>query len=446
MKAHAVCLVLLWFLAGCSKQSDIAGTTEISTWQYGKRGAISITFDDGSINQFRKAIPILNDLGFKGTFFIITGDIPGSTFQRKFTGRPLKEIVHESTIMPTNNANFFERASAIGFLNIDSALSYHTEVGSLFEAGRTADAHALVDKGFARARENKFSLLRAAPPTLRNGITWEEILSFARQGHEFGNHTVTHPRLAVMDEENLLYELEMGKEEILRHLGSYHTFSAECPYGTEDERVMEYAMKVHPALRNRMPEPFLEELNRWNEKSPSASTKPYVQWQRGPLAGTPMELMKSWIDTTVQDDNIWLVLVFHGIDGVGWEAKASEELEEYFNYIKQYEERLWVETFGNVTRYMRERMNTTIRKIVDDQVITMELTHNLDPDMYSLPLTLKTYVDKDWKRVTFRQGSEIRRLTPLVDAKGMYVTYRVVPNSGPFQIAEAGTGRKGIKD
>ena len=443
MKAHAMCWVLFWLLAGCSRQSDIVGTTEITTWQYGKRGAISITFDDGSINQFRKAIPLLNDLGYKGTFFIITGNIPGSTHEAKFVGRPLAEIVHESTVMPTNPANFFERASAVAFLDIDSALSYHTVAGSLFEAGRATDAYAQIDKGLARAREGKRSL-RPTTST-QNGITWEEIRTFARQGHEFGNHTVSHPRLAVLDEKNLLYELTMGKEELLQHLGPYHTFSAECPYGTEDERVMEYALKVHPALRNRMPEPFLEELNRWNEQSPSTSTKPYVQWQRGPLGDTPMALMKSWIDTVVQGNNIWLVLVFHGVDGVGWEARTSGELEEFFNYIKQYEDRLWVETFGNVTRYMRERMNTTVKKYVDDEVITIDLTHNLDPGLYSLPLTLKTYVGKDWKRATFRQGSETRRLTPIIDAKGMYVTYRVVPNSGPFQILEAGRGREGIK-
>lgn len=445
MKANPTFLVLLCFLAGCSDESDLAGTTEITAWQYGKKGAVSITFDDGTINQFRKAIPLLNDRGFKGTFFIITGDIPGSTFQRKFIGRPLEEIVHESTIMPTNDANFFERASAVGFLNIDSALTYHTGAGSLFEAGEIPEAYDLIDKGFARARTKKSPIKRGPEEIPDNGITWEEILSFARQGHEFGNHTVTHPRLAVLDEENLLYELEMGKEEILRHLGSYHTFSAECPYGTEDERVMKYAMKIHPALRNRMPEPFLEELNRWNEKNPGASTKEYVQWQRGPLADTPMELMKSWIDTVVQGKNIWLVLVFHGVDGIGWEANSSEELEEYFNYIKKYEDRLWVETFGNVTRYMRERMNTTLRKYVDDQGITLELVHQLDPDLYSLPLTLKTYVDSDWKQVIFRQGTENRRLTPLADPKGMYVTYRVVPNSGPIEIFEAGSRRRGIR-
>ena len=33
--------------------------TEITTWQYGKRGAVSLTYDDGTINQFRVAVPIM---------------------------------------------------------------------------------------------------------------------------------------------------------------------------------------------------------------------------------------------------------------------------------------------------------------------------------------------------------------------------------------------------
>jgi len=51
--------------------------TEITTWQYGKRGAVSLTYDDGTINQFRVAVPIMDSFGFPATFFIITGNIPG---------------------------------------------------------------------------------------------------------------------------------------------------------------------------------------------------------------------------------------------------------------------------------------------------------------------------------------------------------------------------------
>jgi peptidoglycan/xylan/chitin deacetylase (PgdA/CDA1 family) len=82
------------------------GQTEISKWKYGRNGAISITYDDGSINQFVKAVPIMNKLNMPGTFFINTGSIPGSKYQGKFIGRPVKEIIIESKSVPTNNNNF----------------------------------------------------------------------------------------------------------------------------------------------------------------------------------------------------------------------------------------------------------------------------------------------------------------------------------------------------
>ena len=66
--------------------------------------------------------------------------------------------------------------------------------------------------------------------------------------------------------------------------------------------------------------------------------------------------MRGWVDTIVRRDNIWLVLVFHGVDGIGWEPKTGAELEEYFSYIKSLEGRVWVATFQDVTKYMRERM------------------------------------------------------------------------------------------
>src|SRR5579862_1162195 len=38
-----------------------------------KRAAISFTFDDGSREHFDVAIPLLNEFGFKATFFVIAG-------------------------------------------------------------------------------------------------------------------------------------------------------------------------------------------------------------------------------------------------------------------------------------------------------------------------------------------------------------------------------------
>src|SRR5438045_8696078 len=57
------------------------GKTEITKWQYGKNGAVSLTYDDGSVNQCRVAVPIMDSGGFPATCFIITGKVPRSAYQ-----------------------------------------------------------------------------------------------------------------------------------------------------------------------------------------------------------------------------------------------------------------------------------------------------------------------------------------------------------------------------
>ena len=102
-------------LGSCAqlKHQD-AGSTEILKWKDGKKAAISLTYDDGSSNQFMLALPLMEENGFTGTFFINTGQIPGSEFQAQFIGRPVDEIIEESALVPTNTENLFERASAVG--------------------------------------------------------------------------------------------------------------------------------------------------------------------------------------------------------------------------------------------------------------------------------------------------------------------------------------------
>lgn len=328
----------------------------------------------------------------------------------------------------------FERASALRFLRIAEGIDAHNQAGSLYEQGKLTEAYKVIDDAYAQAF--KLKSIREYRPVLLTGdvITWPEIRQFAANGHEFGNHTISHPRLAVLTEENLLYELEQCKEEIRLQLGEQHTFSAECPFGTENDRVMSYAYKIHPALRNRMPASYLEELNRWSEKLPYQSDRQYVQWQRGPLQKTSLEEMKSWVDTLMVHHNVWLVLTFHGVDGVGWEAKPSSELSAYFKYMKKHEGRLWVCTFGEATRYMREKMAATIGSSLKNEKITVTLSHTLDPEIYNTPLTIKTYVAQDWDDVVVTQNGRPLQFQTSDDNNQKYVRYNATAGAGDITI------------
>jgi peptidoglycan/xylan/chitin deacetylase (PgdA/CDA1 family) len=70
---------LISILVSCRQtQENHAGQTVVCKWQGDKRTALSLTFDDGIITQFSVARPIMNQLDFPATFFIITGKIKGS--------------------------------------------------------------------------------------------------------------------------------------------------------------------------------------------------------------------------------------------------------------------------------------------------------------------------------------------------------------------------------
>jgi peptidoglycan/xylan/chitin deacetylase (PgdA/CDA1 family) len=432
------CFYLLLFLFVFFHYSNVNAQTEITKWQDGKTGAVSITYDDGSINQFKYALPIMKRLQLPATFYIITGAIPGSQYQGKFIGRPVEEIIAETATVPTNADNYFERASAAKYLGYDRTNAYYDSSAILYEDGNEVQAYQVMDLLYSKVRNG--SLKKGIEPSMEvaeeTGLTWDSIKKYASQGYEFASHTITHAHMAVLDTTNMFYELEKSKEEIKNHLGKKYTFTAEIPFGIEHPRAMKYSLPFYPALRNMMTDPYMQEINRGYKTQPGSSNKDYVQWQRGATTKTPIELMRSWVDTTLVHDNIWLVLVFHGVDGVGYEALPHELLDTYFQYIQKHEDSLWIASFSDVARYMRERMHASVNTDKTGNRIIVHLQHSLDTSTYNIPLTLKTYVPENWKKVEVKQDNDQQQFVTQRDTKGNYILYRVNPNRGDTGLSQ----------
>jgi peptidoglycan/xylan/chitin deacetylase (PgdA/CDA1 family) len=410
------------------------GQTEILKWPLGKRAAVSITYDGGTINQFRVALPIMNRLRLPATFFIVTGDITGSRYPGRFLGRPFADILRESAAVPVDQTNLFERATALHFCLYQGANDYHTRAGDLYELGKFDDACKRIEEAYAKIRAGELKPLAAPERNKDVDISWTELKQIAAQGHEFASHSITHPQFALLNAKNLDYELENSRKEILTQLGPKHIFSHECPYGTQNPLVLAAAQHYYRVLRNHMPDPFLEEINRWNKNDPGASAKAYVQWQRGPKADTPVEQMKSWIDTCLARDNIWLVLVFHGVDGIGYQPKTGKELKDLFEYLKSNDGNVWVATFQDATKYIRERMRAKLSSAKTWTGIKVSLSHTLNKLAYNLPLTLKTCVPLDWVSVEVRQGDKILKSRIKEDSTGRFVLYEAWPNTDPVRL------------
>jgi hypothetical protein len=185
-----------------------------------------------------------------------------------------------------------------------------------------------------------------------------------------------------------------------------------------------------------MPEPWLKEISRSDRNNPGNTDKEYIQFQRGATTKTPMPMMKAWVDTTANKNNTWLVLTFHGVDGIGWEPLTHQQLDEYFSYIKA-KKVLWVATFGDVTRYIRERQNATVQTKQTGDKMTINLNHSLNKSMYYVPLTLKTYVPQTWKTIKVTQGKNTQIVKPIaISGKNQkYVLYQAYPNTSAVTLS-----------
>jgi len=382
----------------------------------------------------------MEKLHLPATFFVITGGIPGSKYHGKFIGRQVKDIIAETATVPTNDENFLERCSAAGYLGYKGTITYVTKAAGMYDnPKRKAQAYKLMDSLYKKVRHGDFQQgYQPCDEYLQEkGSTWDDFRRDAKLGYEFASHSITHASMPGLDSVNIAYELEKSKEEMRNQMGERYTFSTEVPYGYENERVMKIAYKIYPALRNRMPEPWLTELDRPSKKTPAVNDKDYVRWQRECNTHAPLPLMKSWVDTAVARRDTWLVLVIHGVQGLGYEALPDTLLDTYFHYIKAKQKDLWIATFGDVTKYMREREAATVKNSAGRGKITVTLDHSLDKSMYYIPLTLKTYVSSAWKKATIRQGMHVEHADVTRDDKGSYVTYKADP--GPEKVILSGS-------
>jgi peptidoglycan/xylan/chitin deacetylase (PgdA/CDA1 family) len=424
--------------------------TEITKWQDGKQAAVSITYDDSTINQFRIAVPMMNERGLPATFFVITGEIPGSENMPTFVGRPIMEIVRESATVPTNKANALERSSMLRYLGEIQRVPIVLEkfnansAGGRIEKGdfayfdavlaalrSTGETYAVGAKPHVPVRSQEDGRPLAAQP---GGLTWNEMRQVAKQGHEIANHLVSHAHTVGLDEANILYEAMKADDDLRAQMGDKHTFSIEASYGIHDARVEKILVPRFPLTRNWVTDPFMDGIFRGDKRDPSSMTKAYVQWQRGLLTKTPVDEMTGWIDTSLKTGT-WLVLVIHGVEGIGWEPVPAAHLRTYFDYMKTREDRLWVATFADAGKYARERMASRVTTKQSGEAIDVTVTHALDPKLYDLPLTAKTTVPTAWSSVRVRQGSRSSTVPVQRDAGGAYVVYRIVPNGTVTQLS-----------
>lgn len=133
---------------------------------------------------------------------------------------------------------------------------------------------------------------------------------------------------------------------------------------------------------------------------------------------------------------VWMIEMFHGLDG-GFGAVSTAVATQHFAKMgkMQDEGKLWVASFPEATKYIRERQNTVITDIAteDSRTVTLTMT-NLPEDIFNAPLTVRSEVPADWTYAKVTQGGSVQAPELVMENGRYYIYYDAYPNQGEIKI------------
>ena len=329
MKKNFPHLITIWILIGLLLISSSAFASHVVTdFRDNRKGAVSISFDDGNQSPVTNGVPQMNARNIRGTFFIQT---------------------------------------SYGELSLE---------------------------------------------TLRE---------LASQGHEIGSHSVSHVDLTLLSETDLRWELSESQRLINLNIPAATCVSFSYPYGRENEQVRAVTSEYYIAGRNVWPP-----LN-YYENGPYGQAVDF--YNVGSYGADSMNIGKIdiYLDQAEQR-NAWFSVFMHYV-------QDSALFAQLLDHILTRD--LWIDTFGSIVRYMRERLSSTVTVLSETSTeIQLDLTHSLNNAIYNEPLTLRSTVPSSWLNVKVRQGENVVTVNTLSEGSETVVYYNALPNMGIITLTE----------
>ncbi len=168
----------------------------------------------------------------------------------------------------------------------------------------------------------------------------------AAEGHEIGNHTISHEHPARMDGEMEEIQVEDTVHFLKNNLG-IRPLTFAFPYGETSPGLDGWVKAFHFAARSGWADNFYltPDTNPDFYHIPSQVTKTEYT----------TDTYRGWIDTAMQK-GAWTVFQIHGIGAPdsGWEPIPAETFTATLDYLKtQQTKGLWVAPFSEVAAYFR---------------------------------------------------------------------------------------------
>lgn len=258
---------------------------------------------------------------------------------------------------------------------------------------------------------------------------WDVLQAAVDSGHEIGSHGVTHQNLntELLTEAEKISSLKDSKDAINANLEGYNTTTYAYPYcaADNDGMVEDYYLSARTCgipVQNSSPSNFMRVGAAVCGGGDVNSTEKLDAVANNALARKG-----------------WAVYLFHGFDGQGYSPMDTKELEPHLSYLNDNPNDFWVESYGSVVKYIKQRDAVELVETSNTgSRFSFDISHDLAHDsIYNESLSIRREVSSAWQKSKVTQsGTEVE--SKLVQESGrFYLEFDVMPNRGEVVIQKS---------
>jgi oligosaccharide reducing-end xylanase len=315
---------------------------------------------------------------------------------------------------------------AVGSVGYSRTIDPPYEVG-LWRGFKSAAVSYTFDDGMASLasiaipmfNEPNFGFKLTAYPVINWGPNWTALQNAAAAGHEISSHTMSHPHMSGMSIPSQTTELANSQSTINSHIPGLQCDTLAWPYcepGNEALAATYYIAARHCQgfIEGNTPSNFYEISSIICGSSGVNSTAAFI----------------AKFDSVTASKG-WCVFLIHGVNEGAYSPLSSAALRGGLEYLNTHRSTLWVQTFGNVVRYIRERNAVSVTELSNQgAIITLQVTDTLNDANYNYPITIRRPLPAGWTFVNVSQDGHAVT-SSIVDVNSIqYVMFDVVPDGG----------------
>lgn len=256
---------------------------------------------------------------------------------------------------------------------------------------------------------------------------WQKITNAAAYGHEIASHTVSHTSMGSMSDANQLSELTNSQNAINANVTNQLCVTLAYPNCVEgkDSLTSQYYMAARTCSGQIVPSTPANLMN----------ISSFVCGNQGLLSAQQMISTAS----SALPSHGWCVYLIHALDNdSGYSPLPSATLQATVDFFRTNQPSFWVDTFGNVVRYILERNSASVMETAtQEDSLTVLVTQTLaNSAIYNLPITLRRPLPANWPGATATQNNQPVNCQLLWTNSARYIMFDAVPNGGDVTLGK----------